>query len=185
MEKGEIKKGEKTVVVLRYLGPKGGPGESVSRDLLCLRRSLGDGFGNFGVRDTNVSLRSIYPSMAPLIVCPFYDDPFVLPVPPAGEHVHISAEPFSSFFPLVDGDECGIASVDGVLLGNTVVNSDKTQSDASVRIPRRHRTPLPHCRDLGSCGGGADRGTTPSNLCSTGCIGSLLTCSTTGVAMGE
>lgn len=26
VEGGEIKKGEKTVVVLRYLGPKGGPG---------------------------------------------------------------------------------------------------------------------------------------------------------------
>ena len=28
VESGEIKKGEKTVVVLRYLGPKGGPGAS-------------------------------------------------------------------------------------------------------------------------------------------------------------
>lgn len=28
VESGSIKKGEKTVVVLRYLGPKGGPGES-------------------------------------------------------------------------------------------------------------------------------------------------------------
>lgn len=27
VERGEIKKGEKTVVVMRYLGPKGGPGE--------------------------------------------------------------------------------------------------------------------------------------------------------------
>lgn len=27
VEKGSIKKGEKTVVVLRYLGPKGGPGK--------------------------------------------------------------------------------------------------------------------------------------------------------------
>jgi dihydroxy-acid dehydratase len=26
IEQGAIKKGEKTVVVLRYLGPKGGPG---------------------------------------------------------------------------------------------------------------------------------------------------------------
>ena len=47
MEKGEIKKGEKTVAVLRYLGPKGGPGESVSRGLsfstlrLLLARELG------------------------------------------------------------------------------------------------------------------------------------------------
>ena len=28
VENGSIKKGEKTVVVLRYLGPKGGPGTS-------------------------------------------------------------------------------------------------------------------------------------------------------------
>lgn len=28
VESGSIKKGEKTVVVLRYLGPKGGPGTS-------------------------------------------------------------------------------------------------------------------------------------------------------------
>jgi dihydroxy-acid dehydratase len=28
VENGELKKGEKTVVVLRYLGPKGGPGAS-------------------------------------------------------------------------------------------------------------------------------------------------------------
>ena len=30
VESGSIKKGEKTVVILRYLGPKGGPGESPS-----------------------------------------------------------------------------------------------------------------------------------------------------------
>lgn len=30
VESGSIKKGEKTVVVLRYLGPKGGPGENPS-----------------------------------------------------------------------------------------------------------------------------------------------------------
>lgn len=29
VEAGSIKKGEKTVVVLRYLGPKGGPGRSL------------------------------------------------------------------------------------------------------------------------------------------------------------
>jgi len=40
VEKGEIKKGEKTVVVLRYLGPKGGPGESVSRDFSFSTLSL-------------------------------------------------------------------------------------------------------------------------------------------------
>ena len=30
VESGSIRKGEKTVVVLRYLGPKGGPGERAS-----------------------------------------------------------------------------------------------------------------------------------------------------------
>lgn len=30
VESGSIKKGEKTVVVLRYLGPKGGPGKRAS-----------------------------------------------------------------------------------------------------------------------------------------------------------
>lgn len=30
VESGSIKKGEKTVVILRYLGPKGGPGKSLS-----------------------------------------------------------------------------------------------------------------------------------------------------------
>jgi dihydroxy-acid dehydratase len=35
VEAGSIKKGEKTVVVLRYLGPKGGPGRS-SRGLRVL-----------------------------------------------------------------------------------------------------------------------------------------------------
>jgi dihydroxyacid dehydratase/phosphogluconate dehydratase len=33
VEKGEVKKGEKTVAVLRYLGPKGGPGEFVSHGI--------------------------------------------------------------------------------------------------------------------------------------------------------
>jgi dihydroxy-acid dehydratase len=31
IESGSIKKGEKTVVVMRYLGPKGGPGECGDR----------------------------------------------------------------------------------------------------------------------------------------------------------
>ena len=31
VEAGSIKKGEKTVIVLRYLGPKGGPGMSFER----------------------------------------------------------------------------------------------------------------------------------------------------------
>lgn len=30
VESGSIKKGEKTVVILRYLGPKGGPGKTFS-----------------------------------------------------------------------------------------------------------------------------------------------------------
>jgi dihydroxyacid dehydratase/phosphogluconate dehydratase len=46
VEKGEIKKGEKTVAVLRYLGPKGGPGESTSHDLSLSTSRLGVGIGN-------------------------------------------------------------------------------------------------------------------------------------------
>ena len=38
VESGSIKKGEKTVVVLRYLGPKGGPGEQASG---CTARDAG------------------------------------------------------------------------------------------------------------------------------------------------
>jgi dihydroxy-acid dehydratase len=34
VEKGEIRKGEKTVVVLRYLGPRGGPGACLSLPFL-------------------------------------------------------------------------------------------------------------------------------------------------------
>jgi len=34
VEGGSIKKGEKTVVVLRYLGPKGGPGASSGGSLI-------------------------------------------------------------------------------------------------------------------------------------------------------
>ena len=34
VEGASIKKGEKTVVVLRYLGPKGGPGASFDRSLI-------------------------------------------------------------------------------------------------------------------------------------------------------
>lgn len=37
VESGSIKKGEKTVVVLRYLGPKGGPGQSPSHVRLLIR----------------------------------------------------------------------------------------------------------------------------------------------------
>ncbi|KAF5319999.1 hypothetical protein D9611_011040 [Ephemerocybe angulata] len=36
VESGSIKKGEKTVVILRYLGPKGGPGEPLFHPLLWL-----------------------------------------------------------------------------------------------------------------------------------------------------
>ena len=62
VEKGEIKKGEKTVAVLRYLGPKGGPGESVSHviisrfDFAFVARNI---WGSREACDTNVSLRSI------------------------------------------------------------------------------------------------------------------------------
>ena len=40
VESGSIKKGEKTVVVLRYLGPKGGPGAFYSTVLLPALRFL-------------------------------------------------------------------------------------------------------------------------------------------------
>jgi len=66
VEKGEIKKGEKTVAVLRYLGPKGGPGESIPHNLSFsishlflaweLEFEIG---GSLGGYDTNVPLRSI------------------------------------------------------------------------------------------------------------------------------
>jgi dihydroxy-acid dehydratase len=39
VENNEIKKGEKTVVVLRYLGPKGGPG-TPSIDILLFERGV-------------------------------------------------------------------------------------------------------------------------------------------------
>jgi dihydroxyacid dehydratase/phosphogluconate dehydratase len=38
VESGSIKKGEKTVVVLRYLGPKGGPGEQFAIPAVARRR---------------------------------------------------------------------------------------------------------------------------------------------------
>lgn len=37
VENGELKKGEKTVVILRYLGPKGGPGASIEDSFLLTR----------------------------------------------------------------------------------------------------------------------------------------------------
>jgi hypothetical protein len=77
VENGEIKKDEKTVVVLRYLGPKGGPGESVSRDFLfsTLRLVLAWESGLeirrfLGAYGANMSLRSIpFPdSLACLVI---------------------------------------------------------------------------------------------------------------------
>ena len=66
VENGEIKKGEKTVAVLRYLGPKGGPGESVSHGVsfstwrLLLVWELDPEINKFpGTNDKNVSIRSI------------------------------------------------------------------------------------------------------------------------------
>lgn len=60
VEKGKIKKGEKTVAVLRYLGPKGGPGESVSRGVSFSTSRPGSGNEEVpGSHDTNVSPRSI------------------------------------------------------------------------------------------------------------------------------
>lgn len=37
VENGELKKGEKTVVILRYLGPKGGPGAPIEDSFLLTR----------------------------------------------------------------------------------------------------------------------------------------------------
>jgi hypothetical protein len=121
VEKGEIKKGEKTVAVLRYLGPKGGPGEWISHDFsfstlwLLLAWELNLEIERFlGAYDTNVSLRST----------PFSDSLPCLTISVhrrcsrrlfsffffAGEHVRISTE---SSFNLADGDECGIAFIYG------------------------------------------------------------------------
>ena len=127
VEKGEIKKGEKTVAVLRYLGPKGGPGESISHDLsfstsrlllaweleLEIRRSLGE-------CDTNVSLRSIpfpnslarsavsSPSLSfPLFSLSFFHSPYRV----ARRHLRR----LFFFLHLAEGHECGLASVDGAL----------------------------------------------------------------------
>lgn len=117
VEKGEIKKGEKTVVVLRYLGPKGGPGESRSRDLsfvlvaclaveLEIREFLGD---------TNVSLPF---DCLPVVRC---GDHFLFPLPifrsiRQSMCQHLCRAVFLSFFPSVDRDECSIGSINGVLL---------------------------------------------------------------------
>jgi dihydroxyacid dehydratase/phosphogluconate dehydratase len=40
VEGGSIKKGEKTVIVLRYLGPKGGPGASFGGSLILCEQLL-------------------------------------------------------------------------------------------------------------------------------------------------
>jgi hypothetical protein len=64
VEKGEFKKGEKVVAVLRYLGPKGGPGESIPRDIAFSTLRLLPAWGLdseiirfLGGYDKNVSLR--------------------------------------------------------------------------------------------------------------------------------
>ena len=57
VEEGEIKKGEKTVAVFRYLGPKGGPGESVPSDILFSTARYWH--GSLGACATNASLRSM------------------------------------------------------------------------------------------------------------------------------
>lgn len=41
VEGGSIKKGEKTVIVLRYLGPKGGPGASFGTSLILCEQLNG------------------------------------------------------------------------------------------------------------------------------------------------
>ena len=83
VEKGEIKKGEKTVAVLRYLGPKGGPGESGSHDFsfsilrLLLAWELGLEVRGSWERTIQTCLSSSYPSATPSLAWspPRYDDP--------------------------------------------------------------------------------------------------------------
>lgn len=55
VEEGEIKKGEKTVAVFRYLGPKGGPGEYVPRDIPFSTARCWH--GSMGACTTNVTPR--------------------------------------------------------------------------------------------------------------------------------
>ena len=79
VEKGEIKKGEKTVAVLRYLGPKGGPGESLfpmaSYSRLRIHHSTGELEleirRSMEASDTNVSIRSIPFFNSPASFCRF------------------------------------------------------------------------------------------------------------------
>ena len=82
VEKGEIKKGEKTVAVLRYLGPKGGPGESVSHGFSFSTSHLSLDWGleleirrSMEASDTNVSTRSIpFPIPSLVLSSPLYGD---------------------------------------------------------------------------------------------------------------
>jgi hypothetical protein len=102
VEKGEIKKGEKTVAVLRYLGPKGGPGESVSHDLLSSTVArLGIGVGNWGVRYKRVSPLRTFSRLPCVLAVSVLRRPF------------LSSPPFFPFFHFVGEDGCGIASIDG------------------------------------------------------------------------
>ena len=98
VEKGEIKKGEKTVVVLRYLGPKGGPGESVSHDF-SFSISLGSWIWKWGgsrecMAQTCFSVPCLFLNPPLATFCPVVFFPFLV-----WSHVRTSAE---SFFHLAD-----------------------------------------------------------------------------------
>lgn len=126
VEKGEIKKGEKTVAVLRYLGPKGGPGESVFHDppsstlsLLLAWESDLEVRRFLGVYDTNVSLGSTpFPDFLACLVisllrCSFFLLSLsVFPLLPP-DHTSVSLLSRGVYlFHLGDGDQSGIASID-------------------------------------------------------------------------
>jgi hypothetical protein len=162
VEKGEIKKGEKTVAVLRYLGPKGGPGESDSRDFsfstsrLLFDWGLGmEVRGFLGVYDANVSLHPIpFPdSLAGSVISvlrrPFFL--FSLPGFPLLSLNRTSASLLCYLSYLADGDGHGVASINGASLFCWKPSwfSVLWFCDAKPKVTRecgspwRQRTPLP------------------------------------------
>ena len=117
VEKGEIKKGEKTVAVLRYLGPKGGPGESnvlyFTSHLLLVRGSK-SGRSWESMIQTCLSAPHLF--LVPSLVRSFSvlrrsSSLLFLHLPPPD---HVSAASPTSFFPFwwkEWGGGCGLGSV--------------------------------------------------------------------------